>query len=76
MLRSSTILTIGDLAGSEASVHRFRVAAARDVVLVVVFEDGAGLISYQKLDGALLHTLNTAEGLQRKLRQLDITLVS
>lgn len=46
-------------------------AAAKDPVLVTPFEDG-GLISYRKADGMFLHTLNTREGFDRKLRQLAI----
>ena len=45
--------------------------SARDPVIVTPFEDG-GLISYRKPDGRFLHTLNTREGFERKLRQLDI----
>ena len=44
---------------------------AKDPVIVTPFEDG-GLISYRKADGMFLHTLNTREGLERKLRQLGI----
>ena len=44
---------------------------ARDPVIVTPFEDG-GLISYRKADGMFLHTLNTREGFERKLRQLAI----
>ena len=44
---------------------------ARDPVIVTPFEDG-GLISYRKADGMFLHTLNTREGFERKLRQLGI----
>jgi hypothetical protein len=47
------------------------VASARDVVIVTPFENG-GLISYRRADGMFLHTLNTREGLERKLRQLGI----
>ena len=45
--------------------------SARDPVIVTPFEDG-GLISYRKADGMFLHTLNTREGFERKLRQLGI----
>ena len=44
---------------------------ARDPVIVTPFEDG-GLISYRKADGRFLHTLNTRDGLERKLHQLGI----
>jgi hypothetical protein len=40
-------------------------------VLVVVCE-GGGLISYRKPDGSYVHTLNTKEGLNRKLDQLGL----
>jgi hypothetical protein len=46
-------------------------AGAKDPVIVTPFEDG-GLISYRKADGMFLHTLNTREGFERKLRQLGI----
>ena len=45
--------------------------AAKDPVIVTPFEDG-GLIWYRKADGTFLHTLNTREGFERKLRQLGI----
>jgi hypothetical protein len=63
-----------DLAGAGLAVFEFRVEAARDLVLVTPLPEGAGLISYQQADGAFLHTLNTAPGFQRKLRQLGISL--
>ena len=44
---------------------------AKDPVIVTPFEDG-GLISYRKADGQFLHTLNTHEGFDRKLRQLGL----
>ncbi len=43
---------------------------ARDTVIVAAFGDGGGLISYRRADGTHVHTLNTAEGLERKLREL------
>ena len=42
-----------------------------DSVVVVALPDG-GLISYEKVDGDFVHTLNTPEGLRRKLLQLGI----
>jgi hypothetical protein len=56
-----------------ATIYRLR--TARDPVLVVEF-DGGGLISYLREDGTRLHTLNTAEGFQRKLRQLGVELAA
>ena len=40
-------------------------------VVVIRFADG-GLISYRKADGSYIHTLNTCDGLHRKLAQLGI----
>ena len=54
-------------------VHVCRSPRARDRVLVVPLEDG-GVISYQRSDGSLVHTLNTPEGFARKLADLRITL--
>lgn len=53
------------------AAREYRVDGARDPVTVVSF-DGGGLISYRKADGRYLHTLNTAEGLARKLGELGI----
>lgn len=55
--------------GAHSSEHVC--AAAADPVIVTPFDDG-GLISYRKADGRFLHTLNTREGLERKLDQLGI----
>jgi hypothetical protein len=57
----------------DAAATIYRVRAARDAVLVVEFA-GGGLISYLRQDGTLMHTLNTPEGFQRKLRQLGLEL--
>ena len=46
---------------------------ARDAVIVGRFE-GGGIISCRKEDNTYLHTLNTEEGLERKLAQLGISL--
>ena len=46
-------------------------ALARDPVIVTQFGDG-GLISYRKVDGMFVHTLNTREGFERKLQQLGV----
>jgi hypothetical protein len=48
-----------------------RVAGAPDPVVVGRFADG-GLISYRKPDGAYVHTLNSRDGMDRKLAQLGI----
>jgi hypothetical protein len=61
------------LLGQEARLAEFRVARARDIVLVARLTDG-GLISYKRADGTYLHTLNTVSGFERKLMQLGIEL--
>jgi hypothetical protein len=62
-----------ELLGEPVDVGVYQVDAAKDTVLVVRLDEG-GLISYQKQDGRCVHTLNTPEGFQRKLRQLGISL--
>ena len=62
-----------ELLGDELQLSEFRVDKARDVVVVARLEDG-GLISYKRVDGTYLHTLNTVAGFERKLRQLGIDL--
>jgi gamma-glutamylcyclotransferase (GGCT)/AIG2-like uncharacterized protein YtfP len=64
-------LALVELVGPDARVSRYRVAAARDEVVVTWLVDG-GLISYVRPDGSWLHTLNTPDGLARKLAQLGI----
>ena len=54
-----------------AVIREYTVQSAPDTVLVARF-DGGGIISYKKPGGLYLHTLNTSEGLERKLRQLGI----
>ena len=68
-------LTQAALCGSETAVERFASSRAKDVVLVTRFSDGGGLISYQHADG-VVHTLNTAAGMARKLAALGIDLRS
>ena len=64
-------LAPGDLMGADVEVNAFQVPAARDTVVVARL-DGGGLISYRRADGAYLHTLNNAEGFERKLLALGI----
>jgi hypothetical protein len=67
------MLSPADLLNREAEISEFIVAQAKDIVVVAQLEDG-GLISYKKIDGTYLHTLNTVEGFSRKLSQLGILL--
>jgi hypothetical protein len=61
------------IASGPPDVAEYRVAGAKDPVVVTCFSDG-GLISYRRPDGSFVHTLNTREGLERKLRALGIRL--
>ena len=74
VLREATpYLSLEALLGPEAQAIEFRVEAAKDAVLVVRLDRG-GVISYKRDDGSFLHTLNTEEGFERKLKQLGIDL--
>ncbi len=64
-------LTLPMLLGRETQPETFVSASAKDPVQVTWLADG-GIISYLRPDGTLVHTLNTAEGFARKLRQLGI----
>jgi hypothetical protein len=68
---TSPDLSVGELLGVEIETRSFKVDAARDTVIVAKI-DGGGLISYSRIDGSYLHTLNTSEGFERKLLQLGI----
>ena len=63
------------LVGDDVAIHRFVSAATRDPVDVALFA-GGGLLSYARADGSYLHTLNTRDGLRRKLAQLGIDVAS
>ena len=66
-------LTPAELLGTEAGICEFNVDEASDPVVIARLDHG-GLISYRKRDGSYIHTLNTADGFQRKLSQLGIIL--
>ena len=70
---ASPYLNVEALLGLEVRAIEFRVESAKDNVLVVSLDRG-GVISYKRDDGSFLHTLNTEEGFERKLRQLGIDL--
>ncbi len=57
------------MAGGAGPSRIARLPGARDPVHVIAFE-GGGLISYARPDGTFVHTLNTADGFQRKLKEL------
>jgi hypothetical protein len=64
-------LTPPDLVGPDVELGEFTTVHARDPVIVGRFADG-GLISYRRADRRYVHTLNTPEGFERKLRQLGL----
>jgi hypothetical protein len=64
---------VADLLGDITGIHYFQSSRAKDTVWVVRLEDG-GVISYRRLAGTWIHTLNTEEGFRRKLKQLEISL--
>lgn len=68
---ADSCLSPADVLGEQIILSEHKSSAARDAVLVVRLNDG-GLISYRRADGSFLHTLNTGEGFERKLRQLGI----
>ena len=68
-----TDLSPEDWLGSATGIRLFRVAAAQDAVVVARLDKG-GVISYSRADGTYLHTLNTEEGFERKLRNLGLKL--
>ena len=61
----------GEMVPAASGGSEHVVTAARDPVIVTRFDDG-GLVSYRKTGGMFLHTLNTRDGFERKLRQLGI----
>jgi len=71
--RVSPTYSINDLLGAEVTFQKAHSINAKDTVWIARLEDG-GVISYARSDGTWLHTLNTAEGFARKLKQLEIEL--
>ena len=68
---AKSALRLEELTGSDCEARAYTSSKARDIVLVAALDEG-GVISYKREDGTLVHTLNTAEGFDRKLRQLGI----
>jgi hypothetical protein len=75
VLRGSGGLSVEAIAGREIEVTEYRTDAAKDPVLVAALDRG-GIISYRRQDGAFVHTLNTEEGFERKLKQLGIEVLN
>ena len=64
-------LSVEQVVGAAVPVREFRVPVTPDVVHVAVFA-GGGLICFAKPNGSIVHTLNTPDGLQRRLARLGI----
>jgi hypothetical protein len=60
------------LVGGGAVARILRSPHAADPIELVMLVDGA-VLSYRKPDGHYVHTLNTSDGLARKLAQLELT---
>ena len=71
LLTDDRYLPIANLVDETTAVTCFRIPTARDKVLVAQLR-GGGIISYSRKNGTFLHTLNTAEGFNRKLDQIGI----
>jgi hypothetical protein len=70
---ASTKLSPEELIGSDVKLNEYHVPGAKDAVIASDLGNG-GLISYRRADGTYVHTLNTAEGFERKLQSLGIDL--
>ncbi|MBN1606774.1 MAG: hypothetical protein JW940_09075 [Polyangiaceae bacterium] len=64
-------LSIEQVAGEALAVHEVHATTTADTILVAPFE-GGGLLSFRKPDGSIVHTLNTPEGLARRLALLEL----
>ena len=62
-----------ELLGCSQAITEVRSDQAPDPIRIATFE-GGGLISYHQADGRFVHTLNTEQGFERKLKQLGIVL--
>jgi hypothetical protein len=67
-------LTPSSVVGRPLPEFEFTVRGAKDPVIVTPLGDGSGLISYRRPSGEYIHTLNTPEGLARKLANLGISI--
>ena len=61
------------LLGEPAELREYHPSTTADAVLVVCFL-GGGLLSFRKPDGTFVHTLNTPDGLRRRLLRFGIEL--
>ncbi len=71
--RAGHELSPTELLGDGVKVVEYRFPGMPDVVLVARFA-GGGTISFRKPNGAYVHTLNTTEGLARRLARWGLDL--
>lgn len=67
----SGTLSLAELCGMDSGLRSYRSEKARDEIWIARLE-GGGMLSYRRADGTWLHTLNTEEGLKRKVAQLGL----
>ncbi len=58
-----------ELLGPDADVRRLASVAGKDVIVLARFEEG-GLISYERPDGSVVHTLNTERAFKLKVWEM------
>ena len=64
---------IEEIIDDNIQIKEYNLRTAKDIVLIVELDNG-GLISYKRNDGTFLHTINTNEGFERKIKQLGVIL--
>lgn len=64
------LVTPAALAGDGAHTRGLSSPRCRDAIELVDLPGGGALLSYRRADGTYRHTLNTSQGLARKLEQL------
>ena len=71
VIRGRTTIPLESLVGDSVALE-FKSPHTEDDVLLVRFDGGGGLLTFRKPNGTLVHTLNTAEGLQRRMAKLGL----
>jgi hypothetical protein len=64
---------VGEIVGDEVHVTVYDVPSTPDQVMVARVR-GGGILTFRKPDGSHVHTLNTVDGLRRRLARLGIDL--
>ncbi len=71
ILTGNKQFSIIEILGEETETYLYNSDNTKDPFYLIEFT-GGGLISYLKEGGRLIHTLNTSDGLLRKLDDLNI----